>query len=116
MAEEKRVSGTDVVAAGERFFLDLSGTVIPGLLLVVGWVVLHEQPRIPGMDALTSRDALVWLLPILSYVLGRFVTGVGYWLVEWTSHLAPFVKSDDAVNKVIGKTPAYRSFVHGASA
>ena len=45
MADEKRVSGTDVVAPAERFFRDLIGTVIPGLLLVVGWVVLFGQPR-----------------------------------------------------------------------
>ena len=115
MAEDKHVTGTDVVAAAERFFLDLIGTVIPGLLLILGWVLLFGQPSLPGMGALTSRDVLAWLLPVVSYVLGHFVTGFGSQMVEWTARFLPFVKTDNAINAKIGKTPVYRSFVHGAS-
>lgn len=70
----------DIIEAIERFFLDIIGTVIPGVALVFGVGFLLRAPNeIGGFSILAPKEGGDWVMLItVSYVVGQAVTSIGH--------------------------------------
>src|SRR5205823_3311523 len=75
---ETELDADKLIAALERFFLDIIGLLIPGGLLLVGiWTVLGDV-KIGNTTLKPPGDALVWWFwAAVAYILGQAITTVG---------------------------------------
>jgi hypothetical protein len=115
----------EIIEAVERFFLDIIGTVVPGVLLLLGWRRLFGTPPV-SFDLGLPGGELWWLLG-LAYVVGHFVTGVGTFLTKpgWlTMHARRYkltkvlvrpLQSDKEVCEAIADRAVYKAFVARAT-
>lgn len=69
----------DFVEALERFFIDVVGTVLPGLAMMVGICYVTNKPFISFSEVLLSRNSeYEWVLLLgFSYILGHGVASLG---------------------------------------
>jgi len=69
----------DFFEALERFFIDIVGTVLPGLAMMLGFSYVAGKPFVSFSEVLLGRNSdYEWVLLLgFSYVLGHGVTGLG---------------------------------------
>lgn len=126
MAEDaKEMNASALVEAVERFFDDLIGTVIPGLLFLGGWAFLFGRPADFSLNV--SSPWFLGSVLIGAYVLGQILSSFGIAVVLPTAvfmgkilgriklgFLAPFLESDDDIEKKITKSAVYTAFLQRA--
>jgi hypothetical protein len=73
------MKASDVIEALERFFLDIVGTVIPGVALIFGIAfVLNWPTEIRGVSIFPPKQNSDWILLVtVGYVIGHAVTSIG---------------------------------------
>lgn len=109
---ENSAKSADVVDTIERFFFNLIGTVIPGGLLLSGWLLLFSTPRLPRVDALISSAMTPWLLLAFAYVAGHFVTGLGTLMTSAMGKIPiRFFQVEKKVMRKIAATDTFKAFV-----
>jgi hypothetical protein len=121
----------EFIEALERFFLDIIGTVLPGLVMIVGFCYVTNTPAIEFSKVLFNKPSdYEWVFIIaFSFILGHAITAIGYRI---TSNLEKFckadlvkeafddkkgcplfhfVKSDKDIEEELTKDPIYNAFV-----
>jgi len=70
---------SDLIEAIERFFNDIIGTLIPGIILLLSiWYLIAKPIYIAGAQLFPPRDSMDWFLFILfGYIAGHFVISFG---------------------------------------
>lgn len=83
----------EFIEALERFFLDIIGTVLPGLMMIVGFCYVTNSPPLEISKVLFSHSSeWEWAFLIaFSYILGHAITSLGYKMI---SKLENFCKAD----------------------
>lgn len=66
------------IEALSKFFLDIIGTIIPGIILILGFWIILDKPNLGiSMSLLSLKDTSSWALFIVAgYVLGYGVTSI----------------------------------------
>ncbi|MBA5865396.1 MAG: hypothetical protein GDA67_01720 [Nitrospira sp. CR1.3] len=116
----------DLIEALERFFLDVIGTILPGLAMIVGICYVTEKPFVSFSQTLLNRTSeYEWVLLIgCSYILGHGVTSLGNLirkLVEIVYHskvvrkhkerLLPFVMPEKELSDKLEQDPIFKAFL-----
>jgi hypothetical protein len=84
---------SELFEAIERFFLDLIGTIIPGIVLVLGCLVVLDRPLTLGSVSLFPlTDTFNWVfLVVVGYITGHAVISIGFSVllptVEFTARI-----------------------------
>lgn len=115
----------------ERFFLDIIGTVLPGLALLVGYGYVTGQPLLSLSPILFNRSTdLEWLfLVAIAYVLGHAITSLGFKITKKLEYayqsdcvkgaisngkgdwFLSFVSPEKELAKKLSDDPIYKAFV-----
>jgi Nucleoside 2-deoxyribosyltransferase like len=117
----------DVIEAIERFFLDIIGTVIPGVALILGFHFLLTTPlEIQGFSIFPPKQTFDWVVLITSgYIVGHAVTSIGHSVLlkgiesisarsrksakKWIASLVPkFIVAEDDLFKKIEADPVFK--------
>ena len=121
----------ELIEALERFFLDIIGTVLPGLVMIVGFCYVIDTPAIEFSKVVFNKSTdYEWIfLVAFAFILGHAITAVGYRI---TSNLEKyckadlvkaafddkmgfplfhFVKSDKDIEAELARDPIYNAFV-----
>ncbi|MBW4554168.1 MAG: hypothetical protein KME35_24155 [Aphanocapsa sp. GSE-SYN-MK-11-07L] len=77
------MKSNDVFEALNKFFLDIIGNIIPGMILILGfWLILNQPYTIHNISIIPPKDTSSWIfLIIASYVFGYGVLSVGEILI-----------------------------------
>jgi hypothetical protein len=125
------MKGGDFIAGFERFFLDIVGTILPGLGLLVGFCYITGTPLFDYSKALFSHSTdYEWVFLIaLSYVLGHAIASLGFKITRKLEYLyqsdlvrqaiegdesnwiLSFVKPESELVKKLPEDPIYRAFL-----
>jgi hypothetical protein len=119
----------ELIDAIERFFLDIIGTIVPGMLLLVGWAVLFGSPNARVIaSAAAVQGQGIWLFIISGYIIGHIVTGLGSIIVTpgpltrslrkstLTRWIVGLCQGDAELTGEIAGKPTYQAFVDRATA
>jgi nucleoside 2-deoxyribosyltransferase len=122
----------DLIEALERFFLDIIGTVLPGLAMLVGYCYVTGEPLVDVSQVLFNRSTdYEWVFLIaLAYVLGHAITSLGFKItkkLEYAHQGDPavkgeisggkgnrflsFVSSEKELAKKLSEDPIYKAFL-----
>jgi hypothetical protein len=86
MSESKSTddTGGGIVEAFERFFLDIIGTILPGLALLVGYCYITQKSIGDISEILFGHKAdYDWIIILaLAYILGHAITSLGYKIIK----------------------------------
>jgi len=104
----------EFIEAVERFFLDLIGTVLPGLAILVSFCYITGKPFVNFSRLLFEKETgYEWALLLgLSYMLGHAVTSLGTTVVrKWVERLHTYWKPKAAAGVPTEKKEWMLSFV-----
>lgn len=126
------MSAGDLIDGLERFFLDIVGTILPGLGLVVGYCYITNQPLLDFSNVVFHHSTdYEWVFLIAgSYVIGHAVTSLGFRFTkkleqayqnerfreavmtnesEW---ILDFVNPETEIAKKLAVDPIYQAFLN----
>jgi len=116
-----------LVAAIERFFLDIIGTIIPGAILLTGLWAIFGDTKLGNLTLKPPAADPGWVFFILAaYVVGHALTSIGESVITPLSAtfaaglrrvgginklVPPRVRSQAEMNEGIAQRPTFRQFV-----
>jgi len=125
------MSAGDFIEALERFFLDIIGTILPGLAMLIGCCYVTGKPLVDISQILFKRTTdFEWVfLVACAYILGHAITSLGFKITKELEHayesnylkealtdgkgdwLLSFVSPEKEVAKKLSEDPIYKAFV-----
>lgn len=113
----------DFVEALERFFIDVVGTVLPGLAMMIGVSYVTGTPPISFTEVLLKKNSeYEWVLLLgFSYILGHGVISLGNNVIrKWLEDiyrsalqvgLLNFVMPEQELSERLEKDPVFKAFL-----
>jgi len=121
----------DFIEGFERFFLDILGTILPGLGLLVGCCYITNKPLFDISQTLFNHSTdYEWVFVVaLSYVIGHVITSLGFKITkkleriyanklvrkvfasDKSDWILSFVKPESELKEKLSTDPIYKAFL-----